>query len=163
MVDPEPDCSVALRFHMRGNARLSVRQLLMLIDDPTIIDTLGAFAPRARAQIAALGDFKATSAPPEVTAHIIDAARRSMVAAGFLVAWARPILPRTPVEYQWLAVRLLAPLSGKLREQSLKLAPLASLYMRLAPEFEGCWHKVKVGKNRETVVYHAPNQLPLDL
>lgn len=161
-VDPEPDCSAALRFHMRGNARLSVPQLLMLIDDPTIIETLGRFADRARAQIAELGDFKRDAAPPAVTAYIIDAGRRNTDAARVLVNWAKGILPVGPVDYQWLAVRLLAGIGINLRGQSLKVVHLAVLYMRRDEEFSGYWHLTQQGA-KSVSVYHSYAQLALDL
>lgn len=154
-VDPEPDISATIRFAMRGGAKLSVPHMLALIDEPELIDTLQRFADRARAQIAALGDFKATSAPPEVTAYIIEAGRAKDSAALVLVEWAKSVLPTEPVDYAWLAVRLLAPLPVGLREQCAKLTTLALLHMRRAPEFTGYWHAVKRPGKRDTVLYHA--------
>lgn len=160
-VDPEPDISAALRFHLRGGAQLSVPQLLALIDEPDVIETLGRFTERARAQIAALGDFSASSAPPEVTAYIMEAGQGDDAAARTIALWAKSVLPTREVRHAWLAVRLLAPLPPHLRKQCGKLVTLALAYARKQPEFEGYWRNVTVGKTK-TIAYHGFKQMNLD-
>lgn len=161
-IDAEPDMSAALRFHLRRNKTLPVAYLLALIDDPSLVSTLGGAADKARDQLDLLGNFNATSAPPGVTAYIMEAGRNDSAAVKILVDWAKSVLPRDPVPYSWLAVRLLAPLPASLRDQCLKLSTMALLRMRQSPEFAGYWQMGKV-KGRNVMFYHAPQQAGFDL
>lgn len=161
MVDDEHDLAPAIRLHLGRNQQMSVAYLLALLDTPALVDDLGKYVDRAKGQVAALGDVKATAAPREVTAEIPEAAKGKPDALRALADWAKAILPADPVPYHWLAVRLLFPLNEFLREQNSPLVNLALLKLRQSPEFAG-W-SATIGAKRPSVIFCRPANFPLDL
>jgi hypothetical protein len=163
-VDPNPEFIDGLIFHMRGNRNLTVAQLLALMDDPATLDDLGAarprYASRAREQIAALGDVRATMAPREVTAAIPAASRGDDDEGLIIATWLKSVLPPVPVSHAWITVRLLLPLNEFLRGTTAPLISPALLNVRKLPEFAGYWHSWKDG-SRSTISYYARGKLDL--
>lgn len=163
MVDDEDDAAPAIRLHLGRNQQMSVAHLLALLDTPALVDDLGRYVDRAKGQIAALGDVKATAAPREVTAEIPEAAKGNPAALRTLGEWVKSILPASdPASYHWLAVRLLFPLNEFLREQNSPLVNLALLKLRQAPEFAG-WSRSVPRGGKTTTIFSRPANFPLDL
>jgi len=151
-LDEETPIAAPLRLHLARNQRMTVAQILTLIEEPEIVEELGKYAERARAQISALGDVKATAAPRSVTAEIVEASKGNPDACRIIADWLKEVLPSEPVPYHWVAVRLLAPLNEFLREMNAPLINLALLKVRGLPEFAGWWRSVpKSGRN--TIIF----------
>jgi hypothetical protein len=167
VTDGETGFIDTLIFHMRGNQVLTVAQLLALIDEPDLLDELGAvrprYASRAREQIAALGDTATDRAPREVTAAIQGAARGDDDESLIIVEWLKRVLPGSPVSHAWITVRLLLPLNPFMREQTAPLISPALLNARKLPEFAGHWHSWKAGTRSRISYYRAPGEIALDL
>jgi hypothetical protein len=155
-VDEAPEFLDTLIFHMRGNRTLSVAHLLMLRDQPALLDDLRAekprYASRAREQLTALGDVSAHMAPRDVTAAIRGASRGDDDASLVIVDWLKTILPAAPVPHAWVAARLLAPLNEFVRGEAAPLLSPALLNVRKLPELAGWWHSKKIG-TRSVIEY----------
>lgn len=160
-LDEETPLAAPLRLHLGRNQRMTVAQMLALIDEPATLDELGKYEARARAQLATLGDVKATAAPRSVTAEIVEASKGNPEACRALANWLKAILPSEPVPYHWVAVRLLAPLNEFLRETNAPLINLALLKVRGLPEFAGWWKSVPIA-GRNTIVFQKA-KIALDL
>lgn len=162
MLDEEHDAAPAIRLHLGRNQQMSVAHLLALLDTPALVDDLGKYVDRAKGQVAALGDIKASAAPREVTAEIPEASKGKPDALRTLADWAKSILPAEPVSYHWLAVRLLFPLNEFLREQNAPLVNLALLKLRQSPEFAG-WSRSVPRGGKTTTIFSRPANISLDL
>lgn len=158
----ENEVVTQLRHYLARNQQMSVKQLMWLIENPSAIIDLGGKAPRARAQLAALGDIE--PAPSTVTAYIGDAARKDAEAVEILSQWLREVLPAKPVSHAWISVRLLlgTPVGGNLRASNISLIPLALMNVRRQASFAGWFEIVPAGETRTTTFYSRPKNL-LDL
>lgn len=157
----EDDRSASVRYYLSRNTNATVEQLLWLIESPAMIVDLGKFADRARSQLNALGDVRQTAAPRDVTAYIDDAARGDADAMAIVSRWLRDVLPIKPVNYAWVATRLLIGLPENLRAFNIKRIPMALLNIKATPEFAGYWEIVGDGKRNQT--FYAKAKKPLDL
>lgn len=142
--DDENEMAHALRFHLARNQQLTTVQILTLIEQPDLLGELGTYQTRARLQLAVIGDVKATQAPGNVTAEIREAGKGDDDAALVLARWLMATLPVEPVSHQWVAARLLFPLSEFMRAQTAPMVSLAMLNVRRLPEFAGNWKREKI-------------------
>lgn len=154
--------AAAIRFHLARNPDLTVNQMLRLIAEPDLIFELKRYTERAQAQIDALGNYKATAAPRAVTAYIADAGKGEKgvgdpAAVQVLVDWLKAILPTKPVNFGWIAVRLLINLPESLRAENAKMLLLTMINVRNHEDFKPYWSRTK-GK----IIYARPNKM-LDL
>jgi len=163
-LDDEPDDflhAAKIRFVLMRKGQLTVEQLLQLIVDPSLFDMLKKYEARARAQIAALGDYQATLAPREVTAVIDRAAGAEADAALILAQWFGDVLPAEPVGHHWVAVRLLLPLPVFQREKAMSLVSLALMHMRKLDAFRPYWESIENKSGRKEIRYFQPKTLDL--
>lgn len=157
----EDERSALVRYYLSRNTNATVEHLLWLIESPAMLIDLGRYAERAKAQLSALGDVKATAAPRDVTAYIDDAARGDAEAQRILLDWLLGVLPGKPVSHAWLATRLLVGLPENLRAHNVKKLPMALLNIRKMPEFAGGWIIEKNGTRTQT--FYTKPKKPLDL
>lgn len=158
-VDPENPVAALLRFHLARNQQLTAAHTLALLAAPEILDQLGKYTDRAKAQLAAIGSV--TAAPRNVTAAIFEAGRGDAGEAETLAAWLRDVLPREAVPYHWVAVRLLYGLPDTLKKQYAKRLNIALANVRKLESFAGYWTPEEIGV-RNKIIYHQP-KLALDL
>lgn len=159
----ESQTAAALRYHLRRNQIMTVAQVLQLIDAPGLVIELNRWAERARTQLEALGDVKATQAPRDVTAYIDDAARGDAEAIAILLRWLQIVLPTRPVPHAWVGVRLLVGLPENLRAYNIRRVPLALLNVRKQPEFAGWWHLASTGGTERNRTFYARPKIIFDL
>lgn len=157
-LDDEKELAPVLRFSLARNAHLPVAHILALIDDPGLIDELGRYSDKARAQMAELGAFEASAAPARVSYEIPDAMKGDKEAAGRIAAWLRDVLPPEGVSHYWIAARMLAPLNEFLRAKCVPRFGLALLTVRDLPEFKEWWRM-----KGKSVIYFRPSHFSLDL
>lgn len=160
-LDPDPPSdehpsAPRMRFILMRQGQLSVPYLMTLLTKPDTLYDLRKYEPRARAQIAALGDYQATLAPKEVTAVIDRAAGADTDAALALAQWLGDVLPAEPVGHHWVAVRLLLPLPEFQREQAMPIINLALLHMRKLDTFRPYWESVENKSGRKEIRYFQP-------
>lgn len=160
--DEHPRAS-EIRFLLMRGQQLSAALLIDLLDTPAALYDLRKYEARAREQIAALGDVRASVAPIEVLASISDAAGADASAAQTLADWLTRILPNEPVSHYWVAVRLLLPLDPIQRGAVVKQISLALMNVRRVESFRPYWRSV-AGKNSRTVINYSqpvPNFIDL--
>lgn len=162
MLDDENELAPVLRLHLGRNQRMTVAHMLALLDAPAMIAELGKYADRAKSQVDALGDVKASVAPREITAEIPEAAKGNPQAIRALGDWIKGALPEYAVPYHWIAVRLLFPLNEFLREQNSRLVNLALLKLRQSPDFAG-WSRSVPRGGKTTTIFSRPANNSLDL
>lgn len=151
-VDPEHSLASSLRFHLARNQHLSVAQIIAIKQDSSVLDELGKYRDRALNQITVLGDV--APAPREVTALIYDAGKGDTDACEAIAAWLRSILPREPVTYHWVAVRLLWGLPDTLKVQYSKRLNIVLANVRKLDSFAGWYRIISASAVKNTVVYH---------
>lgn len=152
-----------IKHHLMRNQQLTVSHMLVLIDEPDVIDELGKYADRARGQMAEIGDAIGQGAPKSVTAFLPDAAKGDREACLAIADWLFLALPDRAVSYHWIAMRLLAPLNETLRDLYAPLINLALMRVRQLPEMANAWHR-EGDKNSIVWVRPAAQQAaPLDL
>lgn len=152
-VDAESALAPALRWHLGRNQHMTVTQLLDVLAAPDILDDLGRYAEQARAQIAELGAVM--PAPRDVTAAIYDAGKGDTENVEIIASWLRSVLPREPVSYHWIAVRLLFGLPDTLKTQYAKRLNLVLANARKLDSFAG-WFSFEKKGERRAVKYHKP-------
>lgn len=156
---PRDDQAAEIRARLSNDdVQLSVEQLLDLLGDPRIISNLGARKSRAREQLGLLGDVKASAAPPHVTACIRAAAGGDSGSVAMIMEWIKTALPRGPVRYQWLGVRLLIGRWPDLRKSDFTHLALAMKHVCARSDFESWWSKIPVGSQYPRI-FHRPNLL----
>lgn len=166
--DPDPDAdehprAAEMRFLLMRNQQLSAALLVELIENPPAFYDLRKYETRARQQVAALGDVRASVAPIEVLAAISDAAGADASAAQTLADWLKRILPSEPVSHYWVAVRLLLPLDPIQRDPIGKQISLALMHMRKLESFAGNWASVPGSGGRSVINYFAARPNFIDL
>jgi hypothetical protein len=142
---------------------LSAEQLLVLVQEPTVIAELRQRQGDARAQIAALGDFKADKPEPSFFPVIVDAAGFDDAAQRKLIAWLQGILPGEPVAHAWIAVRVAQGVrAGSGRDELLNTLTKALANCRKHEAFKGWYGSTSLaGKSR--AFYFNPNKKEFDL
>lgn len=148
-----------IRMSLKRGARLTVAQLVELVENPGGILELGNYARLADEQVAALGDVKSQVAPVEVTAQILDAYRNESEAVAIVSAWILSILPDGPVGHAYVATRLLLGVPKKTREFDIPRLPRVLMNCRYHPTLAGCWKTVKQASRNRTIY----QKLALDL
>lgn len=142
---------------------LSVEQLLVLIQQPTVMAELRKKQQDARAQIAALGDFKAHKPAPGLFATIDGAAQFDEASQRKLIDWLKLILPPEPVPHAWIAVRVAQDVSeGDGRDKLLAQLTKALANIRKHEAFAG-WSSVAFVAGQNRTFYSQPAQNFLDL
>lgn len=129
----------AMRARLANGDNLSALQLCALIENPQWEIDLGE---KARKTVRLLGPL-IEPAPRHVAAMIEEAARRKPDAIATLIGWLRAVLPASPVNHAWIAVRLLMGIPANMRENEARLLPRALFNCRKAPEFAGWWRVEK--------------------
>ena len=127
----------------RGNA-LSVSQLISLIEDKTLINSLSdTYKAKVNSQIMDLGDYRKDSAQIEVYAYLSECAQGDKEAAKIIVKWIKSILPFDDVVvHSWLAVRAVINIPEPSRQSAIAKIPWAFTNIRKLPEFTNCFKLV---------------------
>lgn len=105
-----------IRISLKKGAKLTVAQLVELIENPGGLLELGAYARQAQAQLDVLGDPKSEAAPADIAAHILDAYRNESEAVEAVATWVESILPAGPVGHAFIATRLLLGVPENIRK-----------------------------------------------
>jgi len=148
----------AIRMQLRRGQHLTVSQLLVIIENPSILRELGHYREKAERQIAELGDFRSEVAPREVAAYISDAARQDDAALVILIGWMKEFAPSKPVTHYWFAVRLLMGIPANIRGYDIPRIGGALLNCRKHKNFAGWWRVENIGSRRVTF-YRRPQEL----
>jgi hypothetical protein len=148
-----------IRETIRLSNKLSVAQLVYLIENPAGLLELGKYASKAKEQLSALDDVAGQVAPREVTALILDAFEKQPEAVEALVAWAKTIIPEKPVGHSYIATRLLLGVPENMRRHEFPRLHRALMNCRDVPSFAG-WHRREKSVSRNKTVYQ---KLALDL
>jgi hypothetical protein len=147
-----------MRLKLCRDQQLSVGELMTLLNEAPLFRKLGKYEDRARAQTYELGYVRAGVAPAEVIKHIEGAAVGVRESVEVLMRWLKSVLPRGPVRYHWIAVRLLFGKWPNLRSRDTWLVNRALTNVRAHPEFEGWSGKRPVGA-QNPMFYHRPKLL----
>ena len=147
-----------MRLKLCRNLELSVYELMILLHEGSLFRKLGKYEDRARAQAYALGNVRAAVAPVDVRNHIEGAAVGHRESVEVIMRWLKSTLPRWPVRYHWIAVRLLFDRWPGLRSRDTWLVNEALKHVRAHPEFKGWSSKRPVG-SYNPVFYHHPKMV----
>lgn len=151
-VDPIAD---DIRTFLNSGLHLTVKQLVALIDTPSLLLEIGPKQDKAQGYVESLGDID--PAPDDVWPEIAGAAAGDKESVQKLVQWAYEAIPAEgKVSYHYLAVRLLLAVPEDLRKYEFPRLNKAFLNMRKSPEFEGYWFTERQGK-RNVTWYHQPS------
>lgn len=151
-----------IRFYLGRGQHLTLGQMSILLEEPSLLLDLGRHEDKAEEQLAEVGDVRGEAAPREVAAHCWGAATgKEPEAVAILVDWLRSILPAHPVSHYWVGLRLLWGTPANIRHYEVPRVPLALLQCRKHPDFAGWWHTVE-NRSRTQTLYHRPEK-PFDL
>lgn len=138
-----------IRSTLKTGNRLSVAQLVHLVELPAGLLELGKYAEKARVQIAELDNPAGQVAPREVAAQILEAFEKQPAAVAALVEWFKTIIPAHPVGHAYLATRLLLGVPEASRRFDVPRLARVMAHCREHPGFAGWWRKEKsVSRNR---------------
>jgi len=157
-----PDEVQEIRHLLLRGQPLSASHLAGLIENPGWKMDLGKYADKALAALAPLGDALDEKAPLMVSAYIADAAGNDPHAQGEIIAWLRKIIPRKPVPYNYVAVRLILGIPPIDRVNDIPRIPRVLLNVRKHESFSGYWRLVQNG-TRNATVFCAPGKNSFDL
>jgi hypothetical protein len=82
-----------IRMALKRGQKLTVAQLVELIENPAGLLELGKYASKAEEQLSALGDPRSQVAPKEVAANILEAFQNQSEAVEIVATWVRSIIP----------------------------------------------------------------------
>lgn len=142
----------AIRSTIANGDKLTAMQLVELIENPAGLLELGKYAFNAELALAALRDPRSQAAPKAVAANIMEAAKNEPEAVDILTTWLKEIIPSTPVNHAYLAVRLLLGVPENMRKSEGPRIPRALLNARQRADFARYWH-VEKGVSRNSTVY----------
>lgn len=148
-----------IRLALKRGARLTVAQLVELIENPAGVLELGKYASTAEKQLDALKDPKREIAPREVAANILEAYQNQGEAVAIVAAWLRSIIPAEPVGHAYVATRLLLGVPENIRKFDVPHMQRALMNCRAHPAMRGLWRTVQE-KSRNVTVYQ---KIGLDL
>jgi hypothetical protein len=150
----DPTLSKMLRY-VRSRGGFTAPQLVSLIEEPSLLDSLGCHADKARKQLAKLGD-PIEPAPMEVSFAVTFAAMGEMDSVLPIVRWCKTVIPSDgAVTHHYLAVRLLLGTPKNIRHFDEPRMQRTMLNCRQHPEFSEWWHVEKQG-SRNVTLYHRP-------
>lgn len=142
-----------IRLALKKGARLTVAQLVELIENPQGRLELGKYLEPAERQLAELGDDpRKQAAPREVAAHILDAYQNQAEGVATVARWLREIVPSEPVGHAYLAVRLLLGVPENVRGYDVPRMQRALMNCRAHPAMQGLWRTEKL-KSRNVTIY----------
>jgi hypothetical protein len=145
----------------KGN-RLTVPQLVELIENRAGLLELGKYATTAERELAALGNPQGQVAPNAVAANIMEAAKNEPEAVQILVDWLKEIIPAEPVEHAYIGTRLLLGVPDTIRKFEAPRIPRALLNARQHPDFAGWW-RVEKSVSRNVTLYQKGTKKGFDL
>lgn len=148
-----------IRIALKRGQRLTVAQLVELIENPAGLLELGKHAGKAEEQLHALGDPKSQVAPKEVAANILEAFQNQSEAVEIIAKWVRSIIPTHPVGHAFVAVRLLLGVPENIRKYDVAHMQRALMNCRQHPALAGLW-RTEREKTRNVTVYQ---KIALDL
>lgn len=148
-----------IRLALKKGARLTVAQLVELIDNPGGLLELGTYARQAEAQLALIGDPKAQAAPGDIAAQILDAYRNDSEAVGIVAAWVASILPAGPVGHAFVASRLLLGVPENIRKYDVPRLQRVLMNCRAHSALAG--HSYTVKQASRNVTYYQKTSLDL--
>jgi hypothetical protein len=146
----------ALAILQRGRA-LPVLELLHLYKNPDLVDRLGFYTSRARAQLAPLGDVQAGGFGERAANLILGAAMLQPEDVNALVDAIKKAIPPGGCTYSWLACRMLHDIEKNRLAHTNRYMRSAMLAVKSHPGFLG-WYRTD-GKQ---TIFERPAQL-LDL
>jgi hypothetical protein len=150
------DANLTILDDIRGTLRignkLSVGQLVYLIDNPAGLLELGKYGSKAEPQIEALENPAAEAAPPEVSSLILDAFEKQPEAIASIVAWLKTIIPEKPVGHAYVASRLLLGVPAGVRAAETPRLQRVMMHCRDNPDFAGWWRR-ETSFSRNRTVY----------
>lgn len=148
-----------IRMALKRGQKLTVAQLVELIENPAGILELGKYADRAEAQLAALKDPRTQVAPKEVAANVLEAFQNQPAGVEIVARWLASIIPEHPVGHAYLAVRLLLGVPENIRKFDVPHMQRALMNCRAHPSMAGLW-RTERELSRNVTVYQ---KLKLDL
>lgn len=148
-----------IRIALKKGHRLTVAQLMELIENPGGLLELGAYARQAQTQLDVLGDPKSERAPPEVTAHLLDAYRNDPAAVEVVATWVANSLPAGPVGHAWVATRLLLGVPENIRKFDFPRLQRVLMNCRNHPALKNHWFTAR--ETSRNVTYYQ--KISLDL
>jgi hypothetical protein len=148
-----------IRLALKKGARLTVAQLVELIENPAGVLELGKYSAAAQKQLDALGKVQGQEAPKAVASNILEAYQNQAEGVATVAAWVRSIIPAEPVGHAFVAVRLLLGVPANVRHYDTPRIQRALMNCRAHPALVGCWHTERQ-TSRNVTVYQ---KLALDL
>lgn len=148
-----------IRIALKKGARLTVAQLVELIENPGGLLELGNYTRQAQAQLELLGEPKANAAPAEISAQILDAYRNDPEAVGIVAAWIASVLPAGPVGHAWVATRLLLGVPDNIRKYDVPRLQRVLMNCRAHDALRPHWFTVREASRN--VTYYQKTALDL--
>lgn len=144
-----------IRLALKKGARLTVAQLVELIDNPGGILELGKYGAVAQTQLAAIGDAKSEAAPKEIAANVLEAYQNEREGVATVAEWVRSIIPAQPVGHAYVASRLLLGVPDNQREYETPRLQRALMNCRAHPVLAGLWRTERLA-SRNVTIYQKP-------
>lgn len=148
-----------IRIALKKGARLTVAQLVELIENPSGLLELGAYARQAQAQLDILGDPKSEAAPRDIAAQLLDAYRNEGEAVAAVASWVVSVLPSGPVGHAYIATRLLLGVPESIRKFDVPRLQRVLMNVRAHPLMVNNWRTVKQASRN--VTYYQKRTLDL--
>ena len=142
---------------LQRSRALPVLELLHLYQNPELVDGLGFYASRARAQLAPLGDVKAGGFGPRAANMILGAAMIQPEDVNELVGAIQKAIPPGGCTYSWLACRMLHDVEKTRLAHTNRYMRSAMLAVKSHPAFEG-WFRTD---GRQTIFRNPLEALDL--
>lgn len=148
---------------LRKGNRLSVLDLLRLIENPDLVFDLGSYTFTAREQVESLGDAKIEAAKPAI-AGVVDLASRDRPAeVEALEQWMKRVIPPDrEVPHHYLAVRAVLGVSIHSRRYIAGRVARAFQNVRGKSSFSSWFTLRSTSYARNATFYHRP-KLEFDL
>ena len=144
-----------IRHRLRSGNLLSVSHLMQLADNPAWVPMLGAYAGKAREQLAALGDWRNEPAPIEAAAAIAEASKGNPEAVHVVCDWLRQVIPAHPVTHSYVAIRLLFGVPESIRHFEAPRIAMVFTNCRRSESLAGWW-RVEPQGSRKVTLYQRP-------
>lgn len=153
-----------MKQYMQRGQGLSVQQMVMLIEEPALLKTLGEKKITAEAAIRDLDRPELCKVDSTIVSTVWSAAGQGedkFPAAEQLASWIKSVIPAKGCGHHYLATRIVLAVAEQDRNAILKRIHFAFMAVRKLPSFDG-WFSIKAGIQNETI-YHQPKAGKLDL